>query len=412
MDVSLRIFNDKKKQVAFNDDAAGSTDSSLVYVVPADGTYTIQVRDESSRLPTLNDVYRLSIRRQSPDFVINAPQIVLAPLGKKANLALTVTRLGGFTEPIDFQIAGLPKWAKIDMAKAKLKKGAKKLAIPITIDKTAASGAVRVQLIGTAKVKGKAIKRVASFATGGDLCPRAPVAKINDAIMQLTMVAPFKVNLIDRNRQRPVHRGTTYPAEFIIERDKGFKGAVHLLQTASQSRHRQGIDGPIITVPAKETKTIYPSFMPEWLETDRTTRMRLMGTGQVADGQGRLRYINKGANAAITMILEGALLKLSHQANELTVKPGASFAVPVAIARSPKLQTKVKVELVVPPTLRTSLQSTPIEIPVGTSRGSLKINTTATTRLHGTWKFVIRATTMQDGKWLVLSQTTVPVVFK
>ena len=235
--------------------------------------------------------------------------------------------------------------------------------------------------------------------------------RILDAVAQVTMKAPYKVNLIDRNRQRPVHRGTTYPAEFVIERDKGFAGDVYLMQIASQSRHRQGIDGPILKVAANQQRVLYPSFMPEWLETDRTTRMRLMGSAPVPDGKGRLRYINKGANAAITMILEGALLKLAHRASELTVKPGDAFVIPVEVARSPKLLTPVKVTLNVTQALRESLSSTPLQIPVSANGGLLKIKTTATTRLKGVWKLTLSATTKIDGKWLVQSQTTVPVVF-
>ena len=57
------------------------------------------------------------------------------------------------------------------------------------------------------------------------------------------------LDLVDRNRQRPVHRGTTYPADFIVKRDKGFAGPIRVRMAAMQQRRVQGMRGPVFAVP-------------------------------------------------------------------------------------------------------------------------------------------------------------------
>ena len=410
LDVIVYVLDAKGKRLAKNDDVT-NTDSRLLFQVPSDGKYTIEVQDQSGRRPGLMDVYRLTVDTPAAGFDVVAAQSHVLPVGGKAVVKLKLQRWGGFSGPVKFRIEGLPAGIKADLAKAEIKKGTAGT-IPLQIDKAASTKAATIRIIGTATINGKTVERVARYPVGGNLCPRMQPDRIPAAVVQVTMPAPFKVKVIDRNRQRPVHRGTTYVAELIIERNKGFNGDVHLLRIANQSRHRQGINGPIVKVAAGQTKAIYPCFMPEWLETDRTTRLRLMGMAAVADAKGNLRFLTLNADAAITMILEGALLKVSHQAKELTVKPGTTFSIPVSIARSPKLQTKVNISLEVPTALRGSLQATAILIPVKSNRGVLRIKTTATTRLTAMWQLTIRATTKIDGKWLVVSQTTVPVLFR
>ena len=157
---------------------------------------------------------------------------------------------------------------------------------------------------------------------------------------------------------------------------------------------------------------LYPSFLPEWLETDRTTRMVVQGVAPVADAHGNIRYLTQPANAPITMIFEGALLKLAHTAFELTVHPGDSFEVPVEILRSVKLIEPTVVELEVPAQLSGILTCTPITISTEQDKGVLRIETINDPRLPGNWQLKIKATALQDGEWPAISQTHVPVVFQ
>src|ERR1700719_4059870 len=110
-----------------------------------------------------------------------------------------------------------------------------------------------------------------------------------------------------------------------------------LQMAAQQSYQVQGIIGPDFPVPAGATRAFYPCFMPEWLETSRTSRMILIAVTKVPDPRGNVRHLVTEIHGRITMSIEGALLKVSTSASELTVQPGRDIALPIRIARSPKL---------------------------------------------------------------------------
>ena len=109
------------------------------------------------------------------------------------------------------------------------------------------------------------------------------------------------------------------------------------------------------------------------------------------------------------MILEGALMKLSHQAGELTVKSGSRFQVPVRVVRSAKFREDAVIRLEVPEELKGLLQAEPVKLAAGKSEAVLEITTLPDARLAGDWDLKITATAMQDGRWPAVSQTRVAV---
>src|SRR6185437_15325826 len=114
-------------------------------------------------------------------------------------------------------------------------------------------------------------------------------------------------------------------------------GDIRLEMTAGQARYRQGIRGAIMTVPPDADHVLYPCFMPEWLPTDLTQRTVLHGVAAVPDPKGKIRYLTRPADAFITMIMEGALLKLATETQEPALRPGESFDVPVILSRAAAL---------------------------------------------------------------------------
>ena len=166
-----------------------------------------------------------------------------------------------------------------------------------------------------------------------------------------------------------------------------------------------------MTVSANQQEAQYPCFMPEWLATDRTSRMVVHGVGAVKDPAGKERMIMTPANARITMILEGALLKVAHAADELTVTAGDSFDIPIRLSRSAKLQTGVTVSIQPPRELRDLIEAKELNLPAHESTGMVQIQTISDPKLTGRWNLLIKATTMQAEKWPVVSQTEVEVDF-
>ncbi len=411
LDVALEVLRPDGKRLANFDNLPGTTDAGGVIRTPKDGSYTCVVRDLSGHDGTPLAIYRLAITKLSPDFSLSLPQQLKVQLGAKLNVVVKAQRFDGFQEPIELRVKGLP--AEIT--------GPRTITIPakktnakfvFTCPKDSSTKAAMLQITGTAKIGDKTVTRFATATASGNLAPRFPGDTFTDQIiLARTMSPPFSVELVDKNRQRAVHRGTTYPAEFLIKREPGFTGPVQLQMASKQARHRQGMTAPILTVPAKTTRILYPCFLPEWLETDRTSRMVVLGVAKFADPKGIVRYLTKPANARITMILEGALLKVQHDADELTVTPGKSFQIPLVVSRSPKLKQQVKLELVVPPELSKVLSAKSITLGPKEKRGTLEVTSTPSAKLRGDWEIMIQATALKDNRWPVVSQTKVSVRF-
>ena len=168
-----------------------------------------------------------------------------------------------------------------------------------------------------------------------------------------------------------------------------------------------------MTVPPDADRVLYPCFMPEWLPTDLTQRTVVHGVAAVPDPKGTIRYLTKPADAFITMIMEGALLKVATEASEPTLRPGQSFDVPVIISPAPaSLPIPVTIELIVPEELSGLLHAKPLVLLPGTDRGTLHITSKADTRLRGSWSFTLTATALPDARMPVISQTDLSVAFR
>ena len=202
---------------------------------------------------------------------------------------------------------------------------------------------------------------------------------------------------------------TTFPAEVLVERLDGFNGEIVLQMAATQSYQMQGITGGDVIVPPGVAKTIYPCFMPEWLETTRTSRMGMIAVAKVPDPKGKIRYVVNDMIGYITMTMEGALLKVSADEPDATLPIGQPFDVHLKVSRLAKLAQPVRLELRLPDELAGKLRAEPIIVAVGKEQATLRI--TPMSNLRGLHAFTIRATALQDGKYLAVSETSISVEF-
>jgi hypothetical protein len=108
LDSYLAVLDAAGKEVAANDDADGSPDSRLEWTAPADGEYTIAVRDLNGRGGP-EFVYRLVARPARPDFSlrVDGDKAQIGPGGGTAWYA-RVTRREGFTGEVALTVRGLP----------------------------------------------------------------------------------------------------------------------------------------------------------------------------------------------------------------------------------------------------------------------------------------------------------------
>lgn len=412
LDVSLAVFDSEGKEVADSDDLAATSDTRLEFRAPAAGILTCIVKSETIRANLLDEVYRLSVRKADPDFALSMPLMINVPLGGKITETVQVVRSGGFDGEIVLSVEGLPAGVTL-VGDAKIPAGSNELKMTLEAAPAAAVVASPLRIMGTATISQQTASRTATAVANGILSPRSPAQQLcQTALLAVTMPPPFEIHLIDRTRQREVARGTACLADMQIVRKNGFAGEIVIEMASKQSRYLCGSRGMNVRVLPGESRAIYPALMTEWLSTDLTMRMATQGVAAVNDPQGNPRFLVMPTDAPITMIMEGALLKISSSANTPTLSMGRSCEIPVHITRSPKLSLATTVSLVVPDEIKGLLTAEPIILPLGEDQGILKISCAADERLLGEWALRLNATAMQEGKWPVVSEVDLPVVIE
>ena len=412
LDPVLVIRDALGKELARADDQPGSVDAGLEFKLPEDGTYTIAVGDMLGKAGTRAASYRLTIEPAVPDFSLQAAvQRLSVEIGaeKGADLAIKAVRRAGFNEPITLTLSGLPAGVTAS-GELVIPAGKVDLKIPLLAAADAASTAAPIQIQGTAKIGDATVSHTVLAPAAGNLAPRsADDNTIPLVLVSATLKPVCKVEPLEKDGGRSVHRGTTFPAPMVIERFGDFNGEIVLQMASLQSRHRQGISGHDVIVPPGVTSSIFPCYMPEWLETDRTSRLAAIGVAKVPDPKGNVRYLVADVGGQITMTIEGALLKISHMTREMRAPAGQPLEIPVKLSRSAKLAEPARLELVLGARLQGQFTAEPLTLVRGQTDAVFKIVPTASSVVTGPVEFGIRATVLQDGNLPCISQTTVPV---
>ena len=407
LDVSLAVIGPNGKELARNEDLPETTDAGLDFTVPADGMYEIVVSDTAGKSGSRAAIYRLVVSKPAPpDFALQlaAPR-ASAPIGGRADLAVKATRKGGFKGPIKLSVNGLPEGVNAHPA----------LVIPAEKESAIVSLHTDRQMgvgAGFATIEGTSggLTRTAQARTNVNLAPHHPDdTRVSAILVSRTLKPQFKGRPVDADTVRKVHRGTTFPAEVVVERFECFNGEIILQMVAQQSYQVHGITGGDVIVPPGVKRILYPCYMPEWLETTRTSRMGVFAVAKVRDPQGKERWLANDVTGFITMTLEGALLKLSAEEYDLAVEPGKSFDVHLKVSRLAKLAEPVRLELRLPEEQAGFFKAEPVVVPVGHETAVMRITPAA--GLRGSQTCTIRGTAIQDGKYPVVSEATVPVEF-
>lgn len=392
-DMSLVILATDGKELARSEDLPGSLDAATTFRAPADGLYDLIVRDVAGGAPSPADVYRLSIRPEADaaDFTLQVPDRLEVPVGGQAALAVKLTREGSWKGPVSLRCEGLGEGVSVP---AELTIPADKAELKITVSaaETAAAQAALIGLVATATIGERTIEH-----------------RIGPTLLAVTLKPRCKVKSAYQDGGRIVNRGTTYPADLVIERLEGYDGPVLLQMGAVQQRQRRGMRGGDLLVPAGVERAQYPIFMPEWLETSLTCRMNVVGMVQVADAQGHPRYVTGAMDGFVVMSLEGGLFKLSHEPAERVVRPGDSLDIPVRVARGARLAEAVRVEIAPGDDLAGLVSAEPVDVPPRASTAVVRVRLASEPRLAGLRKLTIRGTALQDGRWPTISETTVPL---
>lgn len=411
LDMAMMILSPSGQTIADIDDVAGTTDASHEFRATESGLFTVVVRCVTTRTSRADEIYRLELLRPDPNFSLTSPLLVNVPSGGKAELPVQVARSGGFDGEITLEITGLPEGVSVD-GTAVIPAGAAEVKLSLNASAEAAVTAAMVRISGKARIADQDVTQTASAVATGNLAPRSPEeSRTSRTLVAMTIAAPIDVLILDRDAQHDVPRGTTFLADVEIVRIAPFTGAVRLETSANQQRYRAGIRSAFITVPSSESKTQFPCFMPEWLATDLTQRMLIHGIAEVPDPKGNIRQLTKAGNARITMIMEGALLKLSAEKSDFVVQAGETTEIQFRLQRSPKLPLSATVQIEVPEEVNGLLTATPVTLTADQTQGVLHLNSKLDERLSGPWKLRLSAQSLQQDRWPVISVAEIDLEF-
>lgn len=391
VDPVVTVFDASGKEVARGDDSAGSTDAQLEFRLPAVGEYGIVVSDLSGSSGSPAATYELSIQRSVPDFQLQSVEMLAVPIGGKATVEVKALRRGGFADPIAVQFVGLP--AGMSVA-GNLQLPAKQSSLKVEVQVSAASAATAALV----SVQGQAVINEQTVQRASD-----PI------LMCATIKPPFEIDAEGQDDVTKWPRGTTFPAPVLINREPAFKGEIRLEMTSVQGRHVQGISGPELRVGPNEGRVLYPIFLPEWLETTRTSRMVVNGVAQVADPQGNLRYSLARQKTRMGFLPTGALLKVSTEP-EIMVQAQHRLVIPVLVHRDATLNQSLTLTLASDEQESSPFSAAPQTYDREASRCEFVLDVNKALITTKEYPLTIRATLMKDGQYPVVSETKVIVL--
>jgi hypothetical protein len=386
LDIAIAVVDAAGGERARADDSAGGTDAELWFTVPETGQYSVVVSDSSAAGATPASTYRLSVEKASPGFTLAAPEVVDVPIGGKANLAIAVNRIAGFADPITLRVSGLPAGVTVP-SEATIPAGQTAFNLELSVDEMSAAAAAMI------RVEGRAMKDDASFA-----------ASTGPVLVATTIVPPFEIDAEGQDDVTKWPRGTTFPGPVLVQRKPGFDGPIRLEMTSRQGRHRMGIRGGEVIVPPGVERFLYPVFLPEWLETTRTSRMVVNGVAEVADPQGNIRHSLVRQKTRMGFLPTGAVLKLSAKRSLFSMTEGTDRVIPLTIDRSDDFTSPLRIELL--PT--SGFVAEAITADAGQTLAELVVR--AETEVETETELTIRATGWQGDGFPVVSEATIIVM--
>ena len=256
-----------------------------------------------------------------------------------------------------------------------------------------------------APVSASLVNLTASAQMNGSMVTR-PVKTLVAAVI---MKPKFKLTPEGLDDVSKVCRGSTHLFPLLVDRLDGFDGEIILEMTAKQQRHRQGLAGDEFIIEPSAKRIEYPIFVPEWMETTKTSRMILNGAIRVADSTGTMRTLLQRMEMRFGILPEGAMMKLTHRSGEYQAVIGGGLRIPLTVSRVPEFQEPVRLELVPSEEQKDSISAESILLQAGESETALQVHIGNNHQTEGEQKLLIRATAYQNGQWLVKSETTAAI---
>jgi len=366
LDSVLVVIEGERDTNKLDDISRDVSDSQFTLQVRQDGRQTFRIEDRFASRGGPSFGYRLRVARSSSDFKLRLPRESLTlERGKKVKLKVDLDAAAPLEVPIKISIDGLPDGVTIDEAVAKPR--AKFVELAFNAAETAKIGVSALTIRGTAELPSGAITRTATYVS-----QRGEPA-FDSLLLAVAAPTPFKV--VGEFAQPSIPRGSVLKRKYTIERN-GFEGPIEIRLADREARHRQGVQGPVITVPAGATEFEYPLYLPPWMLIGRTSRTCVMATGLLTDADGSQHlvvYSSLHQNDQMIARVSAALLGVSLEQDSLIVRPGDSARLGVRVQRGAEAPGAVSIELIIPSHI-TGVTTEPLVLAADQATGTLVLH--------------------------------------
>jgi hypothetical protein len=344
----LTVTDAAGKELARVEPADKQPDPVIRFVPPADGLFFVTVRDRFTRRGGPAFAYRLRVTRPEPDFELVVPSPVLTAVrGQTTKLPIVARRSAAFNGPIGVRVVGLPPGVSAPPAFV-MAPGQLTLDIPLKVEPTAQVNQSHIRIEGIAYPQ----RRLTAIAPITRVAKWADDREVTGVRLAVAVPTPFKI--AGDYELKLIPRGTVHTRHYRIERN-GFTGPIEIDLAERQARHLQGVTGPKLVVPADKSEFDYPITLPPWMDTGRTCRVCVMGTGTVRDPDGTehvVTYSSREQNDQIIAVVEPGRLGLQLDRPAVLVESNKSVEVKVQVRRGDGLAGDATVEVIVPKEVR------------------------------------------------------------
>ncbi|MBI5761146.1 MAG: hypothetical protein HZA46_21690 [Planctomycetales bacterium] len=346
----------------------------LEWRAPADGRFRLRIRDLQQHARGGWDfIYRLSLREAVPDFTLSLPVDAFNCLqGAKADLDLQVRRHGGFSDPIDLTVEGLP--AGVTVEPKQVPAGAATVKLAFTVEPDVRSAASTLRINGRAMIAGKPVDRVTQTRHLGRDADGVTIGSPMLDHVQLTVQHKPTFKLHCNEAYQYAYRGTLYPYLMEVERLDGFDGPITLQMADRQNKDLDSIEIRELTIPPGQSQVMLPIYLPETMHINVQAHSNVYAQGFVTFkdrwGDEQSQLVVSTMRCMIRTLPPVAKLKSVER--EVVWQSDGSVECRLVLDRTANFSGSMRVELTNPP-LSSQFTAEPVTIREGQSTATLTV---------------------------------------
>lgn len=378
---------------------------------PSDGDWWLRVRDLQHGIHGGPDfIYRLTVQETAPDFFLSAKIDALNVVqGARAEVDVTIERLGGYTGPIELTADGLPEGVTIDGHKIAAGQTSTKLAFIATDECRSCDVTLRIQ--GKAEIAGTFIERpLRAMHLGHD--PDGVGIESSDVDhLQLTVVHKPVFRLFCNEAYQYAHRGTVYPYLMEVERLNGFDQPIHLQVADRQIKDLDGIEIPETTIAPDQSKFMLPLYLPETMHINVQAHSNVYAQGHVAFvdkfGQKQTMLVVSTMRCMIRTL--PTVVKLRSVEREIVAEADGRTLCSLVLDRTPNFTGPMQIQLLDPVT---GISAEAATIGAGETSADVAIQTDRSILHDSSVPLRFRAVGTMDDDVQVVSEAMVNLVLR